>query len=205
MKKNTVISFLDISTPAGNLRLEASGKGLRSVQWISRTCYSQSGNPVLTRAAKQIREYFHKTRTRFQLPLDPIGTSFQKKVWNACSKISFGKTITYKQLALLSGLPKAIRAAGGAMAANPLPVLVPCHRVVATSGRMGGYSGGKGIQTKLFLLKHEGVILARSSLSRQSRKAEVKRQKVKGRKTSISQPVFIETSFPPLAESRLRR
>ncbi len=85
------------------------------------------------------------------------GTEFQKKVWTAISKIPKGKVITYKELATKIGRPKAVRAVGNAVGANPCPIDIPCHRVVKTDGTLGGYSGKGGIKTKLKLLKREGV------------------------------------------------
>ncbi len=85
------------------------------------------------------------------------GTEFQKKVWIAISKIPKGKTLTYKELALKIGKPRAIRAVGNAVGANPYPVTIPCHRVVKTDGSLGGYSGLGGVKTKLKLLKNEEV------------------------------------------------
>ena len=85
------------------------------------------------------------------------GTVFQKKVWSAISKISKGKTITYKDLAKQIGKPKAVRAVGNAVGANPLPITIPCHRVLRSDGSLGGYSGKGGTKTKRALLKYEGV------------------------------------------------
>ncbi len=85
------------------------------------------------------------------------GTEFQKKVWTVISKIPKGKVITYKELAQKIGRPKAVRAVGNAVGANPLPITIPCHRVVKTDGSLGGYSGKGGIKTKIKLLKSEGI------------------------------------------------
>ena len=87
------------------------------------------------------------------------GTEFQKKVWLAISKIPKGKVITYKELATQIGKPKAVRAVGNAVGANPFPIDIPCHRVVRTNGELGGYSGKGGIKTKIKLLKSEGILI----------------------------------------------
>lgn len=87
------------------------------------------------------------------------GTEFQKKVWTAISKIPKGKVLTYKELAKKIGRPLAVRAVGNAVGANPLPITIPCHRVIKTDGSLGGYSAKGGIKTKLKLLKSEGVVL----------------------------------------------
>ena len=86
------------------------------------------------------------------------GTPFQKKVWQAISKIPRGKTLTYKELAIKIGQPKAVRAVANAVGANPLVIQIPCHRVVRSDGSLGGYSGQGGVKTKLKLLKQEGVL-----------------------------------------------
>jgi len=85
------------------------------------------------------------------------GTEFQQKVWTAISKIPKGKTLTYKELAIKIGKPRAVRAVGNAVGANPLPITIPCHRVIKTDGSLGGYSGKGGVKTKQKLLRKEGV------------------------------------------------
>ena len=87
------------------------------------------------------------------------GTEFQKKVWSAIAKIAKGKTITYKELAKQIGRPRAVRAVGNAVGANPTPIMIPCHRVIRSDGQLGGYSSKGGIKTKIKLLKSEGIIL----------------------------------------------
>ncbi len=109
--------------------------------------------PILRRAAAQLAEYFAGTRTRFDLPLAPVGTEFQRRVWAATSAIKFGETATYGEIARKIGVPNGSRAVGGALNRNPLAIVVPCHRVVGSSGKLTGYDGG--VDRKAFLLTLE--------------------------------------------------
>lgn len=113
---------------------------------------------ILIREAKnQLFEYFRGERKNFELPLNPLGTAFQKKVWNVLSTIPYGQTISYKDLAIKCGNSRAARAVGMANNKNPLPILIPCHRVIKQSGFFGGYSGG--VEKKKILLNIEGIYL----------------------------------------------
>lgn len=109
--------------------------------------------PILRRAAAQLAEYFAGTRTRFDLPLAPVGTEFQRRVWVATAAIPFGETATYGEIARKIGVPTGSRAVGGALNRNPLAIVVPCHRVVGSSGKLTGYDGG--VDRKAFLLNLE--------------------------------------------------
>ncbi len=118
-----------------------------------------SGNavPLLKDADRQLREYFSGTRKNFDLPLNPQGTPFQKAAWNVLQTIPYGTTVSYKQQAELMGMPTAARAVGGANRSNPIPIIIPCHRVVAANGKLGGYMGKDGTDIKKFLLNLEGI------------------------------------------------
>ncbi|MBE5782739.1 MAG: methylated-DNA--[protein]-cysteine S-methyltransferase [Clostridiales bacterium] len=109
--------------------------------------------PLLLQACRELEEYFAGERRQFSLPLAPEGTAFQKDVWRMLAQIPYGETRTYAQLAADMGKEKACRAVGGANGKNPLPILIPCHRVVAAKGKMGGYS--LGLWRKEWLLLHE--------------------------------------------------
>jgi methylated-DNA-[protein]-cysteine S-methyltransferase len=109
--------------------------------------------PILRRAAAQLAEYFAGTRTRFDLPLAPVGTDFQRRVWDATAAIPFGETATYGEIARKIGVPNGSRAVGGALNRNPLAIVVPCHRVVGSFGKLTGYDGG--VDRKAFLLNLE--------------------------------------------------
>jgi methylated-DNA-[protein]-cysteine S-methyltransferase len=110
-------------------------------------------HPAIREAARQLAEYFARTRRAFELPLGLRGTPFQLRVWNALLGIPYGETRTYSQLALQLGQPGAARAVGAANGANPVSIIVPCHRVIAAGGGLGGYGGG--LDRKKFLLDLE--------------------------------------------------
>jgi methylated-DNA-[protein]-cysteine S-methyltransferase len=112
---------------------------------------------TLRQAERQLDEYFKGRRRTFDLTLRPQGTPFQRTVWNALAQIDFGTTRSYGDIARSLGQPSAARAIGGAVGANPLAIVVPCHRVLAGNGRLTGFSGGDGIPTKVSLLTLEGI------------------------------------------------
>ena len=117
----------------------------------------QDATPLLLKARGQIEEYLDGERRAFDLPLTPRGTSYRRRVWAALAGIPYGETRTYAQLAAVAG--GGARSVGGANGANPIPLLIPCHRVVASTG-LGGYSGGEGLETKRRLLQLEGRVAA---------------------------------------------
>lgn len=149
---------LSIDTPIGTLVLVGDEAALTHV-WLPGTGGlggTQGETPApLRMAAAQLDEYFAGVRTSFSLPLAPQGTAFQLSVWRALADIPYGETITYGELARRVGRPAAFRAVGQANGANPLPIVYPCHRVVAAGGRLGGYGGG--LETKRRLLALEGA------------------------------------------------
>lgn len=112
---------------------------------------------VLERAADQLAEYFAGSRHSFDLPIDLAGTEFQRAVWAELTELGWGEVASYGDVGRATGRPSAGRAVGGAVGANPIPIIVPCHRILATNGRITGYSGGNGIPTKVWLLDHEGI------------------------------------------------
>ena len=111
--------------------------------------------PLLIQAERELGEYFSGTRRGFDLPLAPQGTDFQRRVWRALQDIPYGQTRSYAQLAAAVGAPRACRAVGGANGRNPLPILIPCHRVIAADGRLAGFSAG--LERKEALLELEGI------------------------------------------------
>jgi O-6-methylguanine DNA methyltransferase len=113
-------------------------------------------DPFMFNVFREIEEYFSGSRRHFDVPVDIEGTEFQKKVWKEVSKISFGKTTTYKAIALKLGDISAVRAVGRAVGANPVPLIIPCHRVIDSLGHLRGYSAG--LPVKETLLEHEGLI-----------------------------------------------
>jgi len=110
-------------------------------------------DPKVKNIFTQLKEYFNRQRKEFNLPLDIIGTDFQKRVWKELLKIPYGKTISYNELAIRLGDKKSVRAAGAANGANPLPIVIPCHRVIGSDGNLVGYGGGLEVKNKLLELE----------------------------------------------------
>ena len=148
-----------IDSPVGRLSIAVAGGGVVRIAWSDHEAgepQAQPGEtPLLARAAQQLSEYFAGTRRDFDLPLDPAGTPFQRRVWTEMARIPFGATESYGALARKTH--SVARAVGGACGANPIPIVIPCHRVVAEGGALGGFSGGTGPATKRALLELEGV------------------------------------------------
>lgn len=154
--------YLETSSPAGRLYLASDGKNLVALAFESNWprikkklgAIERGTNPVLEKTKKQLAEYFAGKRRDFDLPLNADGTDFQKKAWAALTKIPFGKTASYREQATVLKKPRASRAVGRANSLNPLSIVVPCHRVISTSGALTGYAGS--LKTKEFLLNLEG-------------------------------------------------
>ena len=150
-----------LKSPVGRLAITANGRGLIGVRFGARRAVQVSRSrdraaAHLRRAVAELQEYFARRRTTFSLPLDfSRGTVFQKKVWRACARIPFGETRSYAGLAEAVGSPRAARAIGQAMGANPVAIIVPCHRVVRLDGSLGGF--GAGLSVKEALLRLEGA------------------------------------------------
>jgi methylated-DNA-[protein]-cysteine S-methyltransferase len=141
------------------LALEADGEALSVVRWASagEKAPETRAPPVLREAARQLERYFAGRLKKFDLPLAPRGTDFHRRVWALMRDIPFGETATYGGMAMALG--SGPRAVGAACGRNPVPIIVPCHRVLASGGKAGGYSGGQGLPTKRRLLALEGVVL----------------------------------------------
>ena len=146
-----------METPAGPILIVEAGGRIAEVRFASGTETDRDDTPLLRHAERQIQDYFGGRRRQFDLPLKPAPTAFQMRVRKAMQDIPHGQTRTYGELAHIAG--GAPRAIGRACGANPLPLIVPCHRVVAAEG-LGGYSGGKGLATKRLLLALEGNAIA---------------------------------------------
>jgi methylated-DNA-[protein]-cysteine S-methyltransferase len=154
-----------IASPTGDLTIFASATGIRSIRWgheaaaeAERCSRSASPAPapvaaVLDRAADQLREYFTGERTEFDLPLDPRGTPFQLAAWEALRTIPYGRTVTYAEQAARLGDARKARAVGAANGRNPIPIVVPCHRVIGADGSLTGFAGG--LENKARLLDLE--------------------------------------------------
>jgi methylated-DNA-[protein]-cysteine S-methyltransferase len=144
-----------VETPIGPLTLVAGDGGLREVRWGAGE--TTGSHPVLDAAGRQLREYFAGERRAFELPLDVAGTPFQRRAWLELAEIPFGTTRTYGEQARRLGRPDAPRAVGAANGRNPLPIVLPCHRLVGADGSLTGYGGG--LDVKRALLDHEARVL----------------------------------------------
>lgn len=118
------------------------------------------GGPTVDRAAAQLGAWFARERERFDLPLAPRGSAFQRRVWAALVAVPYGTTASYREIATAIGQPTATRAVGAANGRNPIPLIIPCHRVIGADGALVGYSGGGGIETKRTLLDFEQGVLS---------------------------------------------
>lgn len=152
-------------SPIGRIELTSDGHAITSLS-IERSGHlpleqhEERTTEVLERAELQLQEYFSGDRKDFDLPVKLDGTAFQLAVWERLAGLEFGTYTSYGELGLGIGRPGSGRAIGGAVGANPIPIIVGCHRVLSSSGKITGYSGGDGIPTKLWLLTHEGIMLA---------------------------------------------
>ena len=154
-----------IDTPIGPITLIASDAGLRAVMWpgeapgrvtierVDGPVASTAATAILDRASAQLAEYFDGDRTEFDVPLDPVGTEFQRAAWTALCTIPYGETISYGEQAARLGDRRKARAVGAANGRNPISIIVPCHRVVGSNGSLTGFAGG--LDNKAWLLDHE--------------------------------------------------
>jgi methylated-DNA-[protein]-cysteine S-methyltransferase len=147
---------LNIDSPLGRLCLVEEDGRLTAIHWRGDAARGQE-TPLLIEARAQLAAYFAGRRTAFDLPLAPRGSPFELGVWRLMSAIPYGETRSYGELA--AALAATARDVGQACGSNPLPIFIPCHRVLAAGGALGGYSGGKGTETKRQLLVLEGALL----------------------------------------------
>ena len=139
-----------------NLRLVASDCGLRAIDfepWRPMQDTRPGKHAIAAEAERQLRAYFAGQLRRFDLPLDMRGTDFQLCVWRELEKIPYGETRSYSQIAAAINAPQAVRAVGAANGANPIPIVVPCHRVIGSSGKLVGYGGGLPLKKRLLVLE----------------------------------------------------
>jgi methylated-DNA-[protein]-cysteine S-methyltransferase len=155
-----MIDYTEFRSPLGNLLLAATPNGLSGLYFEEHKYFAgtenwrrNDGNPFLRQASAQLEEYFSRRRTVFDIPLDLKGTPFQQTVWEQLKAIPFGRTETYGAQARRMGKPQVVRALGGAIGRNPVSIIVPCHRVIGTSGALQGYAGG--LERKRYLLALE--------------------------------------------------
>ena len=157
-----MLFYKEMESPVGKLKLAASADALVAILWerespnrikLATLSYDPQ-QPILIETERQLEEYFAGTRNEFNLPLEPAGTEFQKKVWRALREIPYGQTRSYLDLAKRIDSAKAVRAVGAANGKNPLSIVVPCHRIVGANGALTGFAGGLEVKAKL--LAHEG-------------------------------------------------
>ncbi|WP_036746785.1 methylated-DNA--[protein]-cysteine S-methyltransferase [Paenibacillus sp. UNC451MF] len=165
------INYIEIQSPIGPLVLAAAGERLCHIEfgsfadagskletwskrWYGSSQWSCTPSPLLVDAEKQMEQYFAGERKVFDISLDLRGTPFQIKVWEALTRIPYGQVCSYKDIGQAIQSEKAVRAVGGANNRNPVPIIVPCHRVIGADGSLVGYGGG--LNVKIHLLQHEG-------------------------------------------------
>lgn len=155
------LSYVELDSEIGRIGIWASDIGVTAleigVRKKAEVAASAKSQKLAKQAALELQKYFAGKLTSFSVPTVTSGTAFQRQVWKEISKIAFGKTLSYSEIAKRIGRPKAARAVGAAVGANPVPIIIGCHRVMGATGALTGYSGGKGIPTKKALLKLEGI------------------------------------------------
>jgi methylated-DNA-[protein]-cysteine S-methyltransferase len=157
------VAYKIIPSPIGDLQLVAADQGLVAIHWHngkpndvqSPKLVANENHPILLETELQLQQYFQGNRKSFSLQLHLIGTKFQLNVWHALLAIPFGETRSYGQLARQLGNPNAMRAVGAANGRNPIPIIVPCHRVIGASGDLVGFGGGLHIKSQLLALERE--------------------------------------------------
>ncbi len=158
-----VMQYMFLESPVGRLLLAGSGGALKVIAFPSGSGTRRpeadwiEEDAPFAEAAGQLREYFAGDRRRFDLPLTPEGTPFQLQVWEQLRLIPYGRTISYGELARRIGNPRASRAVGLANSRNPLPIVIPCHRVIGSDGRLTGFGGGLAIKQRLLDLERSTV------------------------------------------------
>ncbi|HTR68516.1 MAG TPA: methylated-DNA--[protein]-cysteine S-methyltransferase [Terriglobales bacterium] len=159
------MNYTNLESPVGPLLLTADDAGLRSILFVNGRERAQPdpawrrNRQPLAEAIRQLRAYFAGELTAFDLPLAPEGTEFQRAVWDELCNIGYGETISYGELARRIGNPKASRAVGLANGSNPIPIVIPCHRVIGSNGKLTGYGGGLPIKQKLLALEQKQLRL----------------------------------------------
>ena len=147
------MASLVMDSPSGRVELNEECGAITVLDWTAAPANSAPPTPLLAEAKRQLEDYFAGKRSAFDLPLAPRGSEFRHRVWQALRAIPYGETRTYGEIA--AGISSAPRAVGGACGANPIAIIIPCHRVVGANGWRGGFSGGAGVATKQTLLEIE--------------------------------------------------
>lgn len=166
-----MITCTHIESPVGPLLIAASDTGLHVIEFHAprhaarrSDTWREGRHELLDETTRQLGEYFTGRRRTFDLPLAPEGTEFQRRVWHTLATIPYGQTVSYAELAARVGRPSASRAVGAANGRNPLPIVLPCHRVIGADGSLTGFGGG--LPTKRFLLELEGALQREDLFSR---------------------------------------
>lgn len=158
-----------VDSPIGRLELLATDSALCGLNWAHQHTTQTSGSPsshlegqsrILEQASEELQRYFEGKLKVFTVPCAPEGTPFQRKVWSALETIEWGKTLTYKMVANTLNKPSAARAVGTAIGKNPLPIFIPCHRVIGSNGSLTGFSGGIDIKRELLAVEDEQYTLS---------------------------------------------
>lgn len=146
------------NTPAGTLTIAADDKAICAVSFgrVEIDNAEVKETPLITKTITELNEYFKGWRKEFDLPLAPQGTDFQQKVWQTLQNIPYGQTRSYKEIAKAAGSPNGYRAVGMANNKNPIAIIIPCHRVIGTNGKMVGYAGGLNTKENLLKLEMQG-------------------------------------------------
>ncbi len=161
-----VLTTASYESPVGLLTLVASQKGLRAILWpndndergrVKLGPTEAGSSPILKQTVRELDEYFAGIRQAFDVPLDPIGTEFQREVWLALANVPYGQTTSYGRQAQALGRPKSVRAVASANGKNPISIVLPCHRIIGADGSLTGFAGG--LEGKAWLLSHEGQSL----------------------------------------------
>ncbi|MCV6615698.1 MAG: methylated-DNA--[protein]-cysteine S-methyltransferase [Cellvibrionaceae bacterium] len=142
-----------IPSPIGELQVCADNNGICAILYAPAPDYQLSPNPHTEAACHQLSQYFNGERKQFELPISPQGSEFQTQVWQQLQRIPYGQTRSYGEIAKALNKPNAVRAVGGANGKNPIPIIVPCHRVIGANGKLTGFAGG--LEAKAWLLAHE--------------------------------------------------
>jgi methylated-DNA-[protein]-cysteine S-methyltransferase len=160
------VNYSYLETAVGRLLIAGDDAAVRRI-WFGtegrharpQAGWTESARGPVGEAAKQLREYFARQRQEFDLPLEPEGTAFQRNVWARLQEIPYGQTISYGELARRAGNPNASRAVGAANGANPIPIVIPCHRVIGSNGKLTGFGGGLPVKEKLLALESRQLAL----------------------------------------------
>lgn len=159
-------SLTVFATTGAIVKLDWGGRGAQKASWSADSDTPADAETLLAEAARQLEAYFADGKFRFDLPLEPAGTDFQRAVWDFMLAIPAGRTRSYGEAATaIGGGVVDSRAVGSACGANPIPVIIPCHRILAAGGEAGGYSGKGGLETKRWLLRHEGAYVPSEQVS----------------------------------------